>query len=207
MKRKLTQEYYRRTRNILRTELNAKNKITAINTLAVSVIHYSYGIIKWTQQEIRKLDRQTRKLTTMHGALHPKADVDRLYIPRRDGGRGMSNLENTYAITQEGINNYLKLKQNDKHLGVVYRQLKNRIHSRDTDASHIDIITESNPSHLEAKRVKAVKEKYKERKQMSKHKDGKINCCMDRYGGKWIKRLLTKMNRGNGSQYRLKIRN
>ena len=26
---------------------------------------------------------------TLHGALHPKSDVDRLYLPRQKGGRGL----------------------------------------------------------------------------------------------------------------------
>lgn len=80
---KLKKEYYRRIRGVLKTELNAKNKMAAITALAVPVIQYSFGIIKWTQAEIRKMDRQTRKLLTMHGALHPRADIDRLYIPRK----------------------------------------------------------------------------------------------------------------------------
>ena len=32
---------------VLKSELNARNKIAAINTLAVPVILYSYGIIDW----------------------------------------------------------------------------------------------------------------------------------------------------------------
>ena len=28
-----------------------------------------------------------------NGALHPKADVDRLYIPREEGGRGLVSIE------------------------------------------------------------------------------------------------------------------
>ncbi|KAL1448063.1 hypothetical protein WDU94_010922 [Cyamophila willieti] len=87
MKTKLTKEYTRRIRNILNSELNSKNKISAINSLAVPVIQYSYGIIKWTLAELRKMDTKTRKQMTIHGALHPRADVDRLYIPRKNGGR------------------------------------------------------------------------------------------------------------------------
>ena len=37
MKSKLLKEYYRQVRQFLRTELNSKNKITAINTLPVRV--------------------------------------------------------------------------------------------------------------------------------------------------------------------------
>jgi hypothetical protein len=32
-------------------------------------------------------DRKTGKLLTIHGQHHPKADVDRLHVPRKQGGR------------------------------------------------------------------------------------------------------------------------
>lgn len=123
MKTKLKSEYYRRIRQIMKTELNARNKITAISSLAVPVIQYSFGIIKWTKAEIRKIDCQTRKLLTMYGALHPRSDINRLYVSRKEGGRGMQNIEDSYSIAIEGLNQYLKLKSNtDKYLRMVYRQ-------------------------------------------------------------------------------------
>jgi hypothetical protein len=69
----------------LDTELSAKNKIQPTGALAVSVLRYSFGIINWHQEEWRKLERKTRKLLTIHGQHHPKADVDRLYVPRKQG--------------------------------------------------------------------------------------------------------------------------
>jgi hypothetical protein len=45
MKERLKQEYRRRLRMILKCELNARNKITAIGALAVPVLRYSFGII------------------------------------------------------------------------------------------------------------------------------------------------------------------
>jgi hypothetical protein len=45
MKDRFKQEYNRRLRIILKSELNARNKITAIGALAVRVLRYSFGII------------------------------------------------------------------------------------------------------------------------------------------------------------------
>ena len=75
------------------TELSAKNKIQAVGSLAVQVLRYRFGIINWHQEELQKLDRKTRKLLTTHGQHHPKADVDCLYVPRKQGGRGLMQLE------------------------------------------------------------------------------------------------------------------
>ncbi|GJQ79213.1 hypothetical protein Trydic_g5459 [Trypoxylus dichotomus] len=43
--------------------------------------------------EINQLDRDTRKTLTMCRSLHPNASVQRLYLPRREGGRGLINIE------------------------------------------------------------------------------------------------------------------
>ena len=87
MKEKIRKEYYRRIRLVLNTELNSANKIKAINTLAVPVVLYSFNIIKWKLSDILRLDTKTRKLLTMFRMHHPRADVDRLYVPRTSGGR------------------------------------------------------------------------------------------------------------------------
>ena len=91
-KEKLKKEYLRRLRLVLDTELNAKNKIQATGSLAVPVLRYSFGIVNWHQEELQKLDRKTRKILTIHGQHHPKEDVDRLYVPRKQGGRGLMQL-------------------------------------------------------------------------------------------------------------------
>ena len=54
---------------MLKSELNARNKIVAINTLAVPVILYGYGVIDWKLDEIQNLDRMTRKQLCMNWML------------------------------------------------------------------------------------------------------------------------------------------
>ena len=45
MKEKIRKKYYRRIRLVLKTELNSKNRIEAINSLTVPVVQYSFNII------------------------------------------------------------------------------------------------------------------------------------------------------------------
>lgn len=110
MKAKIKKEYYRRIRLVTKSELNAINRISAINTLAVPVVTYSFNIIDWTEQEIQNLDRKTRKILTAERMHHPRADVDRMYIPRAEGGRGLIQLETTYKATTIGLDAYLQTK-------------------------------------------------------------------------------------------------
>lgn len=51
---------------ILRSEISEGNVIEAINIWAVPIIHYTAGIIDWTQMELDNLDQKTRKLMIMH---------------------------------------------------------------------------------------------------------------------------------------------
>ena len=48
-KKKTIKEYKRRLLLILKSKLNGKNKITAINTWAVAVFRYGAGILQWKE--------------------------------------------------------------------------------------------------------------------------------------------------------------
>ena len=110
-KEKLKKEYLRRLRLVLSTELSAKNKIQAIGSLAVPVLRYSFRIINWHQEELQKLDRKSRKLLTIHGQHYPKADLDRLYVPRKQGGRGLMQLEAAHAVEITKLVKYVDRKE------------------------------------------------------------------------------------------------
>ena len=45
---------------------------------------------------------------TMYKMRHPKSDVDRLYLPRTEGGRGLIQLEPSYKSTTIGLDKYLQ---------------------------------------------------------------------------------------------------
>jgi hypothetical protein len=62
----------------------------------VPVLRYSFGIINWRLEEIKKIDTKTRKILTMYKMHHPKADIDRLYVKKKEGGRGLSQIEAEY---------------------------------------------------------------------------------------------------------------
>jgi hypothetical protein len=110
MKERLKQEYKRRLRMILKSELNARNKITAIGALMVPVLRYSFGIINWRIEEIKQIDRKTRKMLTMYKIHHPEADIDRLHVKRKEGGRGLVQVEAAYKAEIINTAEYLNTK-------------------------------------------------------------------------------------------------
>ena len=89
MKEKTIKECNRKLQLVLKSKLNGKNKITAINAwvVAYSDTEQEYYILQWKESELKDVDRKSRKKMTMHGTLHPKSDVDRLCIKRKGGGR------------------------------------------------------------------------------------------------------------------------
>ena len=95
MKDKIQKEYFRRTRKLLEIKLSRRNLIKGINTWAVPLVRYSGPFLKWTKDELKQMDQRTRKLMTMHKALHPRDDVDRLYVSRKEGGRGLTSIEDS----------------------------------------------------------------------------------------------------------------
>ena len=120
MKERLKQEYSRRLRMILKSELNVRNKITAIGALAVPVSRYSSGITNWTTEEIKKIDRKTRKMLTMYKMHHPKADIDRLYVKRKEERRGLVQIEVAYKAELINIAEYLNTNyKEDQFVNIV----------------------------------------------------------------------------------------
>ena len=93
MKDKFRNEYFRRAKLILKSKLNGRNKIMALNTWAVSILRYGAGILKWNKSELQKMDRKTRKFMTVNKELHPSSNVARFYVSRKNGGRELIGCE------------------------------------------------------------------------------------------------------------------
>ena len=93
MKEETVKKYKRRLRLVLKSKLNGKNKITEINALAVVVFRYGGGILRWKEGELKDVDRKSKKTMTIYGALYPKSNVDRVYIKRKERGRGLMSVE------------------------------------------------------------------------------------------------------------------
>ena len=59
----------------------------------------------------------------MYKINHPKADVERIYISRKEGGRGTTQIECTYRTSTIGLEKYLS-ESNEKLLKQVYQHQK-----------------------------------------------------------------------------------
>ena len=107
MKEKVTKEYVRRVKLVAGSGLNGGNMMRAVNAWAVSVVRYTAGVLDWTQLELEALDKKTRKILTMNGAFHKNSSVDRLYMKRKEGGRGLISVEECVKAEERGLCEYV----------------------------------------------------------------------------------------------------
>ena len=57
---------------------------------------------------------------TMHKALHPRDDVDRLYVSRKEGGRGLASIEDSVDASIQRLEHYI-----EKHEGGLIMAIRN----------------------------------------------------------------------------------
>ena len=89
------------------TKLYCRKLIKGISTRSVSLIRYSGPFLKWTKEEFKQMNKRTRKLMTMHKALHPRNDVDRFYVSRKEGGRRLSSIEDSVDPSIRQLEDYI----------------------------------------------------------------------------------------------------
>ena len=76
----------KKLRLVLGTEMKAKNKIQAIESLTVTVLTYIFVIIYWRQEVQLNMDRKTRKLLTVHGQNHSNVSLACMFPDSREEG-------------------------------------------------------------------------------------------------------------------------
>ena len=92
----------------MKSKLNGGNVIKAINTWTIPLIRYGAGIIDWTKNEIDEIDRKTRKMLNRYAGLNPRSNLDRLYLKREDGGRGVISVGDFISDEKNGLGLYAR---------------------------------------------------------------------------------------------------
>ena len=95
-------------RKILEAKLNCGYLVTGINTWAISLLRYSAAFLDWTGTKLEEIDRRkTNLMTTMHWALNPKSDIVRMYLSRKEGGRGLISAEDKVKLAILRLERYV----------------------------------------------------------------------------------------------------
>ena len=99
-------EYTNRVRKIWSSKLLDYDKVTAYNCFAISIITPTAGVVNWTTGDIKQIDIKTRKFITMTGNFHPNRDIDKLYIDRKSGSRGLRSIKIVFESRLKQKQNY-----------------------------------------------------------------------------------------------------
>ena len=94
---------------ITRTELNDKNLVKAINTKVTPVAAYPMNVCKF---EFTELDQVIKRDLRKNNMLGRQASDERLYMKRKDGGRGLKSLKEVYEEARLRVGCYMFVSNN-----------------------------------------------------------------------------------------------
>ena len=77
-----------------------------MNTYEIPILTYSFGIINWTQTELQALQTKINTAFTRHRKHHPKSAVERLILPRKEGGRGLIDIKTLHNTQIDTLRKY-----------------------------------------------------------------------------------------------------
>ena len=75
--------------------------------MAVLVVRYSESFLKWTREGIKQMDQRKRKLMTLNKVLNHGDAVDRLYVSRKEGRKGLASIEDSVDASIQRIKDYI----------------------------------------------------------------------------------------------------
>ena len=133
---------------------------------------------------MKKIDTKTRNLLKMHNMLHPKVDVERLYIPRKDGERGLIDVKTAFKTVTIGLDHYLKHKEGQYPKKVLEHEqstTKNSISKNATNKFKREVTMpeiESREDNSASENGTALKHMFKSKMKSMKEEKWKNNSCM-----------------------------
>ena len=123
VRKNLEKEILRRTELLCKQNLNAKNFSMAINEYTGSLLNYYIGIIDFPIGYIEKLDKKVRIIFKKYAVIYKNSCTERIYLPRKEMGRGFTNFEDRKDILLYKIIQYFKSNETTR------KKIINRIYA------------------------------------------------------------------------------
>lgn len=117
-KKYIKTQYKNRLTQILRSKLNSGNIFKAINTYAIPLLAYSFGIIRWSVTDLEELNRLNRTELTKHRMHHPKSCTERVNLNRSEGGRGLLDIIALHNKQISNLRQYFHRKETTLHRAI-----------------------------------------------------------------------------------------
>ncbi|KAG0435685.1 hypothetical protein DMUE_4596 [Dictyocoela muelleri] len=107
--------------------LYSKNLITSINQYVISTLNYFIGLVNIEPVEFEKFDKIIYKILFDKGIVNKFACKERLYIPRKNNGRGLISLIHLSERILLKLNNELTLNINSIRRKFISEYIKNNV--------------------------------------------------------------------------------
>ena len=91
-KEKVKEKHLERVEMLCTQHLSARNFFHAINEFAISTINYYVGILNYNMLELVDLDGAVRRILLKNNIIRNASNTERLYLPRSEMGRGLTNI-------------------------------------------------------------------------------------------------------------------
>ncbi|KAG0435865.1 Retrovirus-related Pol polyprotein from type-1 retrotransposable element R2 [Dictyocoela muelleri] len=150
-----------RVENVLKSNLYSRNKVTALNEYALSVLNYFVGLINMNGKFCRELDNQIRKLMIQYNFHFADASIERLYLPRKINGRGIKSVSDHVETLGFNFSNYISekntirkkiiikgLESSPESKTLYYKNLIIEKYSLPRDAKKTLLIEKQNEKHI-----------------------------------------------------------
>ncbi|XP_055527339.1 uncharacterized protein LOC129719956 [Wyeomyia smithii] len=112
IKKELQGRFLHRVNSILNSLLSTGNKIKAINTFAVPLLTYSFGVVKWTKTDLEAIERALRVSLTKYRSHHPKSATERVTLPRI----GVTDIQALCVSQIQQLRQYFRESQNRHYI-------------------------------------------------------------------------------------------
>ena len=98
---------------ILKGELSSKNNFETINLYAIPALLHRFPVLDRTITKLEIIDRETRKMLQQYYVMYSQSDVTPLYLPRKNGSRGLNNITNQHKNVIFNFGSYLLNPKNN----------------------------------------------------------------------------------------------
>lgn len=125
LKKEFIEKYKKQITTLSNTESIDERIIEAINSWAIPMLMYIFGIVKWFVKDLYSLDRLT--IFTLTKVPLPNSFTKRLYLPDKEGGRGLTKVKRMCKIQESNMRD--KLNWSIDGLMRMYYRSKHWIHT------------------------------------------------------------------------------
>ena len=96
---------------LIKTELNDRNLMKAINSKVIPVAEYPMNVCRFSKEELLELDQIIKRQLRKNKMLGRQSSDERLYLKQEEGGRGLKSLRDVYKETKLRVACYMAMSR------------------------------------------------------------------------------------------------